>query len=157
MHKNTELFSSVFFYIIFFYIYIYIIYTYKYLGRLFYDFKKTTFTYHYDSVGRLTTITDNHDNEISLGYNTTDGNLRDYDYTIDNKTITEDFYYYTTGNLKGEFAKTKINIDGELITKSYNYDELALNRLDNIVLSFGTTDIFNQVFTYDDESVKHGN
>ena len=68
-----------------------------------------------------------------------------------------DYYYYAYGNLKGLYDKTVIQTSGKTITKNYEYDTNdSLLRLNQVITSLGSLSI-NQLITYDDSKVVHGN
>ncbi|HEY8364535.1 MAG TPA: RHS repeat-associated core domain-containing protein, partial [Haloplasmataceae bacterium] len=90
-------------------------------------------------------------------YNNNTGQLKDYDYTLDGNKTYVDYYYYTYGNLKGLYDKTVIQTSGKTITKNYEYDANdSLLRLNQVITSLGSLSI-NQLITYDDSKVVHGN
>jgi hypothetical protein len=116
-----------------------------------------TQTYHYDKVGRLSSISDSDGNTINYKYDNLTGKLNRYQYDINDVTRTID-YSFNTDNPKGLYDKTKYTSNGQTITKDYVYRiEDNLNRISKIQLSIGALNI-NQYFTYfSNNEVNNGN
>ncbi len=106
------------------------------------------FFYSYDLAGRIRTITDQDGNEIRYTYDTS-GNVNGYEYVIGTITRGVEYHY----NLStGIYDYTTYDVGSTEITKSYNYDNDSLKRLNNITLTIGSVTL-TKIIGYDDGNV----
>ena len=106
------------------------------------------FFYSYDLAGRIRTITDQDGNEIRYTYDTS-GNVNGYEYMIGTITRGVEYHY----NLStGIYDYTTYDVGSTEITKSYNYDNDSLKRLNNITLTIGSVTL-TKIIGYDDGNV----
>ena len=120
---------------------------YDYINDVHYNFT-------YDNAGRVKEIIDKNGNKVDYNYDEIQGDFNSFTTTINGQTRETDYNYDYSNNLyDNTVVKDK---DGNtLYTKKYSY-EFPFQRLFIFMITYGTNEVFDTSYYYDDSNVVNG-